>query len=296
MGYSALVFAIFNASVNPLCRERCGICSKLVYKHQQIVVCSVDGKIYHGACFGFDRDACFHIQSRTLPDWFCPNCARDIFPFYDSIADYRINLVSAVTVIRYALPLNQYLIHIKLILMITTFNDTMCGTLTTAETILSNCDYVTVDTQSTYDNSFSTFYFHNIDGYKSNFQESLINIKSMNQLPSVIAFCETNFKSDKTCEYEIFNYSSDHLHAIDNKSKGSGLSIYYKNSLLFNRLTSLDIRNKYFECMGGSFKCDNTYFYIIVVYRFHTNVTEFTEHFLKVINDYKDKPLLIGLG
>ena len=40
MGYSALVFAIFNASVNPLCRERCGICSKLVYKHQQIVVCS----------------------------------------------------------------------------------------------------------------------------------------------------------------------------------------------------------------------------------------------------------------
>ena len=26
---------------------------------------------------------------------------------------------------------------------------------------------------------------------------------------------------------------------------------------------------------------------------FHTNVTEFTEHFLKVINDYKDKPLLI---
>ena len=30
MGYSALVFAIFNASVNPLCRERCGICSKLV--------------------------------------------------------------------------------------------------------------------------------------------------------------------------------------------------------------------------------------------------------------------------
>ena len=34
MGYSALVFAIFNASINPLCRERCGICSKLVYKHQ----------------------------------------------------------------------------------------------------------------------------------------------------------------------------------------------------------------------------------------------------------------------
>ena len=80
--------------------------------------------------------------------------------------------MSAVTVIRYALPLNQHSIHIKLILMITTlifFNDTMCDTLTTAETILSNCDYVTVDTQSTYDNSFSTFYFHNIDGYKSNF-------------------------------------------------------------------------------------------------------------------------------
>ena len=63
MGYSALVFAIFNASVNPLYRERCGICSKLVYKHQQIVVRSVDGKILHAACFGFDRDA-FSIFSR----------------------------------------------------------------------------------------------------------------------------------------------------------------------------------------------------------------------------------------
>ena len=296
MGYSAFVFAIFNASVNPLCRERCGICSKLVYKHQQIVVCSVDGKIFHGACFGFDRDACFHIQSGTLPDWFCPNCARDIFPFYDSIADlshkpcvcsncYSLRVASKSIFNPYQTDSDDNNLNL--------FNDTMCDTLTTAETILSNCDYVTVDTQSTYDNSFSTFYFHNIDGYKSNFQESLINIKSMNQLPSVIAFCETNFKSDETCEYEILNYSSDHLHAIDNKSKGSGLSIYYKNSLLFNRLTSLDIRNKYFECMGGSFKCDNTYFYIIVVYRFHTNVTEFTEHFLKVINDYKDKPLLI---
>ena len=75
------------ACVNSLCRERCNICDKYIYKHQHVVVCALDGNIFHGSCLGFNRDTCFHIQSGTVPDWFCPDCAREIFPFYDSIAD-----------------------------------------------------------------------------------------------------------------------------------------------------------------------------------------------------------------
>ena len=43
-------------------RETCPLCSKFIYKHQPVVVCSTDGNIYHGNCLGFCKDTCFHIQ------------------------------------------------------------------------------------------------------------------------------------------------------------------------------------------------------------------------------------------
>ena len=59
----------------------------MIYKHQHAVVCSLDGNIFLGACLNFDRDTCFHIQSGSITDWFCPACSRDIFPFFDFISD-----------------------------------------------------------------------------------------------------------------------------------------------------------------------------------------------------------------
>ena len=72
----------------------------------------------------------------------------------------------------------------------------------------------------------------------------------MNHLPSVIAFCETNLKSDDQYDYDIADYNAEHLYAISAKNKRSGLSFYYQKSCDF-RLASLDIRNNYYECMGG---------------------------------------------
>ena len=40
-------------------------------------------------------------------------------------------------------------------------------------------------------------------------------------------------------------------------------------------------------------KTENTYLYIIIVYRYHGNAAEFTDHFMEVIDDYKEKPLVI---
>ena len=77
---------ILNATINSK-KELCMLCNKLIYKHQHVAVCCVDGRIYHGACLGFDKDSCFHIHSRSLPNWFCPMCAGDIFPLYDDIAE-----------------------------------------------------------------------------------------------------------------------------------------------------------------------------------------------------------------
>ena len=116
------------------------------------------------------------------------------------------------------------------------FDDSMSNVLSTANSILSSCNYHSIQATSQQDisTSLSTFCFHNIDGYKTNFNESLINIKSMNHLPSVIAFCETNLKSEDQYDYDITNYNAEHLYDINAKNKGSGLSFYYKKSCVFS--------------------------------------------------------------
>ena len=225
----------------------------------------MDGNIFHGSCLNFDRDTCYHIQSGSLKDWFCPSCSQDIFPFFDSINNLshikclcencklqRSKLQSVndtLTFNLFDIDLDSNNTNENI------FDDSMSNVLSTAHNILNSCNYhsIQVISQQNISASLSTFYFHNIDGYKTNFHESLINIKSMNHLPSVIAFCETNLKLDDQYDYDITEYNAEHLYAINDKNKGSGLSFYYKKSYAFFRLTSLDIRNKLFECMGGAF-------------------------------------------
>ena len=286
-------------------RERCYLCNKIVYKHQHVVVCSLDGNIFHGACLNFDRDTCFHIQSGSSGDWFCPSCSRDIFPFFDSLSDMsnvpclckncRLHR-NSLQLDKDTLTFNPFQIDLDSDNNNNNiFDDSMSNVLSTAYNILNSCNYHSIQAISQQDigSSLSTFYFHNIDGYKTNFHESLINIKSMNNLPSVIAFCETNLKLDDQYDYDITEYNTEHLYAINDKNKGSGLSFYYKKSHVFFRLASLDIRNKLFECMGGRLLTETYELYIIIIYRYHGNESEFINGFTKIISDYKDKPLLI---
>ena len=162
-------------------RETCSLCSKYIYKHQTVVVCSMDGNIYHGKCLGFCKDTCFHIQSGTIPDWICPTCSREVFPFYDDIPD-----LSYVKCICYncrlfrgesgsTLSFNPF--NLDFDDNFNTFDDSMCDTLNCANTILQSCSYYEPTTRGNVDDSLSKFYFNNIDGFKSNFNESLINIK-----------------------------------------------------------------------------------------------------------------------
>ena len=45
--------------------------------------------------------------------------------------------------------------------------------------------------------------------------------------------------------------------------------------------------------MGGRLKTENTYLYIIIVYCYHGNDAEFSDQFMEVIEDYKEKPVVI---
>ena len=169
----------------------------------------------------------------------------------------------------------------------------MSDALNMANNILTNCTFSDANNIPNLSSDLSTFYFHNIDGFKTNFNEALVNINSMKTKPSLIAFSETNFKHDDNDDYNIINHNSEHLYAQDNKNKGSGITLYYRNSHLFQRIPSLNVRNDYFECIGGRFKTNDSQFYIIVVYRYHNNINAFLETFMNTISAYKDKPLLI---
>ena len=107
-----------------------------------------------------------------------------------------------------------------------TFDDSMCDTLNCANTILQSCSYYEPTTKGSTDDSLSKFYFNNIYGFKANFNESLINIKSLNCIPSLIVFCETNLDEDEIHDFNMIDYNAEHFYAIPGKKKGSGLSIY----------------------------------------------------------------------
>ena len=134
------------------------------------------------------------------------------------------------------------------------FDDSMCGTLNCANTVLQSCSYYKPVNRVTVDDSLSKFYFNNIDGFKSNFNESLLNIKSLNCVPSLIAFGETNLDEDDIHDFNMTDYNAEHLYAIPGKKKGSRLSIFSHKTNLFLRISSLTIRNEFFECIGGVFK------------------------------------------
>ena len=249
-------------------RETCSLCSKFIYKHQPVVVCSMDGNIYHGNCLGFCKNTCFHIQSGTIPDWICPTSSREVFPCYDDIPDLsHVKLKCVCFNCRLSrgesgLTLSFNLFNLDSDDNFNTFDDSMCDTLNCANTILQSCCYYEPVNRVNEDDSLSKFYFNNIDGFKTNFNESLINIKSLNCVPSLIAFCETNL-------------------------------LYSHKTNLFRRISSFTIRNKFFECIGGSLETEYKELIFIIVYRFHGNDSEFIEHFMKVILPYKDKPLFI---
>ena len=207
-------------------RETCSLCSKFVYKHQPVVVCSMDGKIYHGKCLCFCKDTCFHIQSGTIPNWMCPTCSREVFPCYDDIPD-----LSHVKCICYncrlsrgesGLTQNFNPFNLNFDGNFNTFNDSMCDTLNCANTILQSCSYCEPTNSGNVDDSLSKFYFNNIDDFKTNFNESLINIKSLNCIPSLISFCETNLDEDDIHDFNMTDYNAEHLYAIPGKKKALG--------------------------------------------------------------------------
>ena len=64
-----------------LTTEKCELCRKAIYLHQTALICNNDSKIYHAKCLKIDQDVALEVQN--VPDWFCPCCLGEIFPFFN---------------------------------------------------------------------------------------------------------------------------------------------------------------------------------------------------------------------
>ena len=76
--------------LNGIYRETCSVCTKQIYTHDSVLICSLDGRIYHSKCFKIDNSSAKEI--RGYSDWYCPLCCKSLFPFYDLDLDIHSNV------------------------------------------------------------------------------------------------------------------------------------------------------------------------------------------------------------
>ena len=164
-----------------------------------------------------------------------------------------------------------------------------------AKDILKNCYYHNSGSLPLPKLNSTTLYFNNIDGFKTNFSEFLSNRVLHNHNFHFYCFNETNIHENCTENFEIEGYTSEILHAIEGKSKGSGLAIYCHQNVKFQRLAYLTGRNKYFESLGGKFECDIGEVYVVLAYRYNQICKdEFHKKFFnKLLKTIVDKPCII---
>lgn len=325
-------------------REKCGLCRKGIYTHNIALVCSFDNLVYHARCLKIKSDAAFKIQ--TDPDWVCPCCLKDIFPFFDTPANppttfkcyscqklisnrsQRIiecnkcdnichdscttkdsgicmpclsleNLDQATDFnLRYSsLLFNPYNFSDEIDDRDLIFDDddfdNFCDSIPKSRTVLNNCKFYKPDSLPIDKLLGTSFFFNNIDGFKSNFNEFRNQILNLDKkLFDFYCFNETNVKASDVHDFYIPNYNTEMLHGIEDKNKGSGLAIYYRNNLKFRVDKSMTMRTQHFETLGGKLKCDIGYVNIIVVYRYNikTNLDLFFDDLLQLIEKVGANP------
>ena len=109
-------------------------------------------------------------------------------------------------------------------------------------------------------------------------------------------FCETNLKANEPHDFNISpDFLHEHLYAIEDKRKGSGISIFYDRSISFIKDIQLCTRNAYFETLGGKLNTDFGFINVIVVYRFNNvkNLEQFHTLFDEFVQNFCDSPSII---
>ena len=188
--------------ISPL--ETCHCCSKFISQSRHTVIgCSICESVVHADCAN---------------EYTCNSCCSENG---GSLSSPHFNLFTPEVVNDYQLFDHEFEL------------DDHLETLSTASYILDQCDYIDL---SLFDNefnmedpeSFISFYFLNINGLKTNFDEFVLNHQSIANSFDIICLAETNVDS---CDINTNRYqlSSDYLcldiPKLPDKQKGSGLAL-----------------------------------------------------------------------
>ena len=141
----------------------------------------------------------------------------------------------------------------------------------------------------------TSFYFNNIDGFRSNFEEFKCHLFRQHDKFDFYCFNETNLNASSRHDFSIENYNSEFLYSIDGKAKGSGLAIYYRNNLNFTIKNTLTFRNNFFECLGGQLKTEIGFVNVIVIYRYSSNnqARDSITELASLLEKISDKPSIV---
>ncbi len=275
------VFPFFNSELSNVSDQiTCVNCSKLISsKRDRVTCCTFCNNKCHYKCILKPNFCCKHCQVNVnlnaTDDELNLSFQSDILTFdpYNDLDDYKSEK-------------NRF------------FDDDIddfCDSTNIAKHALSNCRYY--DPNSLPIDKFrgTSFYFNNIDGFQTNFIEFQNQCLNIEHNFDFYCFNETNLNSGLLHDYEIDNYNSEFLYSIEDKAKGSGLAIYYRNNLKFTVEKSLNFRNQHFECLGGKLKCEIGFVNVIVLYRFNynKNIDTLIIHLSSLLERVGDKPCIV---
>ena len=189
--------------MTPLSKEVCPICTKCINIGQFIVECCKCDCVMHHKCYDKSQ-----LNNPCNDDFYCLNC------IHFAVAKY-----------------NPFKLNFDQDEGIEEDNETL---LKVAQ-ILDNCkSYSVKEFNRAFCNQtsdYSSIFFQNIDGNKSNFDTLAVETNRYNTNFSVIALAETNVSPELSSLYQLTGYNSFYQNTVSNKRKGTGVALYVSNTL-----------------------------------------------------------------
>ena len=273
------IIPFFDINYPELDTIKCTACSKILGPSTKRSNCTVCSKVFHETCLSNTKicSSCLDFSSTQrnfdLNQLF-QNCKFTFNPF-DILRDSEDR---------------DFLFD--------TDEDQQNGINETYETafrLLDCCRYFAPEKLRNDGLNGTSFYFNNIDGFKSNFDELQTQLSLISMNFDFLGFNETNINALEKQHYQLPGYNSDFLSSIEGKAKGSGLALYYKTSLDFRIDTNLTFRLDHFECIGGKLRTDIGFTNVLVIYRFNvdTDFDSFLNDLSILINHLSSNPSIV---
>ena len=190
--------------INHLLRENCNHCLKNIYIGQPSFECSSCKCITHSKCFTHSKSEIINYS------YYCVLCKDEIVQQYNPFKYFESNDGDG------------------------TLHNTN-DDISKISSILDNCQSYTASEFINQHNdnlkNFSSSYFLNIDGNKSNFNSLITELHRLNHNFSVIGLAETNIDSEESMVYSLPKYNSFYQNTQPNKAKGTGVALYVLDTL-----------------------------------------------------------------